>query len=224
MSQSRALALVVAIVIGMVVVFTPSATPGESTAMTARTLTDTVYLYQEAPASDTASSLLSEGATDPLAAEITADADGAISSSGEASDPDTPVRMEEEVYRISHEAARRYFAAHLAMIDTMKTSRSAELATIRYWKHLAKKDVKAQLQKKMDPNNPYIDQLMEIAAKTIDKYSEQMEGADAEHWNRSPMHRAQTVITTVLEDGSVKTQTLQENGSWQWHINRGRIR
>lgn len=113
-------------------------------------------------------------------------------------------------------AANR-FRWQLALLDTMTTARSCQLAQVGHWKWLAARDIKKWLATKIDSKSPYNESLMEIASKTVANY-------ETEHGNDEYQHKVKAFkrlgysapieYSYMIDDDRVCTKTMNPDGTW----------
>lgn len=132
----------------------------------------------------------------------------------------TALPLEEVVYRMSQEAARKRFAGQLALWDTLSCSRSRQLALVGHWRWLAKKDVEKWLATKITPGSPYFATLLENAAAAIRKYGDEHSQEEYVHWVASEKRTMNIVpyepvmVEYEISEGRVRRDSLMEDGQW----------
>jgi len=129
--------------------------------------------------------------------------------------------LEEQVYKQSLQVAANRFRWQLALLDTMTTARSCQLAQVGHWKWLAAQDIKKWLATKIDSKSPYNESLMEIASKTVANYEKEHEIDEYQHNVKAYKRLGYGAITEYsyrLDDGRVCTKTMNPDGTWTTQI------
>lgn len=190
--------------------------PAIATADTASTLPfspDTAFMLPPLP--------VPEDTGQPLPALSDDDAAGADTQPSADAEP-----FEQQVYKYATQVAARRFAGQLALLDTMTTTRSMELAEVGHWKWLARQDVSKWLAQTIDEKSPYKDDLMDLAARTIERYDKDHTAEEYPHKVRAykRVGGVCTVISYRLEDGRLRTDSLCQDGNWSMSIVDDRAR
>lgn len=147
-----------------------------------------------------------------------------VSNDNEAAPADdSSLPLEEQVYRYAKVVAAQRFAEHLHMWDTLTTTRSMELCMVKHWRWKAREDVRRWLATRIDAHSPYMDDLMEIAAKTVVRYGDEHQGEEYAVAQRAARRTPKATGATLrwtenLGDGKFKTCWLQEDGTWAYKI------
>lgn len=134
------------------------------------------------------------------------------------------IPLEETCYRKARELAAIRWKQHIHAIDTMKSTRSIQLALVGHWRHLTKEDFANWLSTKVTKDSPYFKQLVEMAYKTIRQYEDEHVAEQSLAWNRAyKNNKVVGAITTFQRDmgnGYIRRDSLMEDGTWsiyQWH-------
>lgn len=125
--------------------------------------------------------------------------------------------LEQQVYHKSLEIAAKRFAWQLNLLDTLTTQESNDLAYVGHWKWLAEQDMRKWLSQTIDPKSPYHENLMDIAAKTIEQYGQDHEAEEYRHkvasFKRTNMGFTSS-YSEWLDEDRLMTHTLQRDGRW----------
>lgn len=125
--------------------------------------------------------------------------------------------LEQQVYHKSLEIAAKRFAWQLNLLDTLTTHESNDLAYVGHWKWLAEQDMRKWLSQTIDPKSPYHENLMDIAAKTIEQYGKDHEAEEYRHkvasFKRTNMGFTSS-YSEWLDEDRLMTHTLQRDGRW----------
>lgn len=129
--------------------------------------------------------------------------------------------LEQQVYHKSLEIAAKRFAWQLNLLDTLTTQESNDLAYVGHWKWLAEQDMRKWLSQTIDSKSPYHENLMDIAAKTIEQYGQDHEAEEYRHkvasFKRTNMGFTSSYSEWLNED-RLMTHTLQRDGRWTIHV------
>lgn len=159
----------------------------------------------------------------PPAEHLPADAPSAAAPAVQPAPATADEPLETRVYRYASEVAAREFARNLHFIDTLRTPESMGLVVVGHWQWRAGEQVRAWLGSQIPDGSPYIDNMMDLASRTIAAYAADHAAEENAAVART-VHRhlretgtalgGTTAYSFPVSDDRVERHILNRDGSW----------